>query len=476
MKGRDYDALARDVNLKKITSSKRNKKILRRLRDDDLDILCIGEGHTIGYSEFIVRGGNCKGGDDLGWLGFYIGKCGMLEELHIVDMPGDEAQIDEFLRGLNRNRSLQVLSIEIDLGDTITERLVDFFRHNMRLSQLYLQYFEIGYESAHKLALTLRETCIKTLEFRENEFSKEAFAEIVSAASTQSQIESLAIGSNNVGQFGCTTLGTLLGSRACHLKDLDLRFNRIDDESLRILAAGLTNNATLEKLSLTSNLSITGEGLRSLTPFLQSESCSLKVLFFYNNHIGDAGAAAFAHGLAKNKSLMQLWFDPSNCGITSTGWQSFVTLLCDTSSVNNTYLSNHTLELIGESCDKGPPTDHVYDHVRSLLRMRKFASSREAAMSKIFQSHPDLDMEPLFVWGLRVLPLVFTWFEKVRSYRVLCGSVLELELRRRELSAVYQFVRGMPLLVVEGFTKGITSFVTQRPCRRCGRKRKFIDA
>jgi len=58
MDGRDYDALARDVNLKKITSSKRNNKILRRLRDDDLDVLCIGEGGDTSYPEFIVREGD----------------------------------------------------------------------------------------------------------------------------------------------------------------------------------------------------------------------------------------------------------------------------------------------------------------------------------------------------------------------------------------------------------------------------------
>ncbi len=176
-------------------------------------------------------------------------------------------------------------------------------------------------------------------------------------------------------------------------------------------------------------------------------------------HIGDEGAAAFAQGLSKNKTLTHLWFDPSDCGMTSTGWQSFVTLLCDTTSINNTYLSNHTLELIGESCDKGSHTDEVHDRVRSLLRMRRIANSKEAAISKIFQSHADLDMKPFFTKGAMFLPLVVTWFEKVRSYRMFGRRMLE----RRELSAVYQFVCGMPLLVIEGYQS------------LSGRKRKFID-
>jgi len=379
-----------------------------------------------------------------------------------MNMPGDIDQINEFLRGLNRNRSLQVLSINTDIGDFISEKLGDFFRHNKSLYQLDLRYFDIGRENAHKLALTLCDTSLKSLELTENGLCKEGFAEIVTVVSAQTHIENLTVGSNNVGRIGCTTLGTLLGSRALTLKDLDLGYNGIDDESLQALAAGITNNTTLEKLSLTGNPSITADGLRSLIPFLQSESCSLKVFFFYRNNIGDAGAAAFAHGLAKNKSLTHLWFDPSeDCGMTSTGWQSFVTLLCDTSSINNTYLSNHTLELIGESCDKGSPTDQVHDRVRKLLRMRKIANSKEAAISKIFQSHPDLDMEPFYEWGLKFLPLTVTWFERARSHWMFGSKMLE----RRQLSAVYQFVRGMPLLVVEG---------CQSPCRRCGRKRKFI--
>ena len=112
------------------------------------------------------------------------------------------------------------------------------------------------------------------------------------------------------------------------------------------------------------------------------------------------------------------------------------------SSVNNTYLSNHTLELIGKSCDVGSPTDQVHDHVRDLLRMRKIANSKEVAMRKIFQSHPDLDMEPFFEWGLKFLPVAISWFERAKSNGMLCGRML----KRRELSAVYKFIRGTTMV------------------------------
>ena len=199
------------------------------------------------------------------------------------------------------------------------------------------------------------------------------------------------------------------------MTSLDLKCNAIDDNSLEMLAAGLVNNATLEILCLTRNPSITADGLRSLIPFLQSESCSLRDFFYYDNDINDVDAAALAHGLAKNKSLEKLWFDPSedDCRMTSAGWHSFATLLCDTSSINNTYLSNHTLKLIGEHCNKGSPVDQVHARVRGLLRMHNNASSRdEIVISKILESHRDLDMEPFFEWELKFLPMIVPGLQK----------------------------------------------------------------
>eukprot|EP00985_Skeletonema_marinoi_P018523 scaffold10369_cov211-Skeletonema_marinoi.AAC.4 len=356
---RNYGALARDCNLsssefvKNITSSEGNEDIIWGLRCGRVDELSIGEeDDKSDCLNFTVREG-----DDLGWLGYYIGNSTALETLHINDMPGDVDQIDDFLGGLNRNRSIQELWIHNDdLGDDISEKL-------------------IGDESARKLGLALRDTSLKSLELAENLLSKEGFAEIVNAASTQSQIENLLVSSNDVGRVGCRTLGTLLGSGALNiLKNLYLEFNGIDDSSLQTLASGLTNNTTLEVLSLCGNRSITGDGLRSLIPFLHSESCSLRDFYCYhNNCIDDVGAVALADGLAKNNSLTRLWFDPTDCGIEE-GWQSFLTLLCDTSSINNTYLSNHTLELIGESCNYGSPTNQVHDRVRDLIRMRSHAT------------------------------------------------------------------------------------------------------
>lgn len=446
--------------VKKITSSKRNCDIILRLVSDRVYALSIGGEHY--YAAEPLDFEAAEGKDDLGWLGYFIGKCASLTRLIINDMPGDVDQRNEFLTGLNRNRSIQELWINHDMWCDISEMLGDFFRNNKSLSVLGLQHFHIEYEEARNLASTIREASLSSLDLSGNELCREGFEEIIRAC-TQSQIDTLCVSFNNIGQIGCTTLGSLLGSGALNkLKNLDLAYNGIDDNSLETLAAGLVNNTALEKLSLCRNRSITGDGLRSLIPFLQSESCSLRDFFYYHNDINDAGAAALAHGLTKNKSLETLWFNPSEdeCGMTSAGWHSFATLLCDTSSINNTYMSNHTLRLIGESCNKGSPVDEVHDRVRNLLRMHENASSKdEIAIRKILYSHRDLDMEPFFEWELKFLPMIVSWFEKAHGYDAVAPTI-----HGRELSAVFKFIREMPLLVVRG---------RQTLCGRCGRKRKF---
>ena len=62
-----------------------------------------------------------------------------------------------------------------------------------------------------------------------------------------------------------------------------------------------------------------------------------------NRNIGNDGSL-FANALKSNSTLKMLYLE--GCGVTDEGWASFSNLLCDTSSVNSTYFSNHTLKSI----------------------------------------------------------------------------------------------------------------------------------
>ena len=161
-------------------------------------------------------------------------------------------------------------------------------------------------------------------------------------------------------------------------------------------------------------------------------------------NFGDEGAAALANGLVGNESLTTLKFNSPD--ITPMGWTAFSRLLCDNSSVNDIYLSNHTLTKIGgyEYGMHSIPSDIVeYLKLNNLL-------TYDAGFCKILNNHPDIDIEPLFEWKLKFLPLIVTWFEKAKPH---LGNVNESAgtFQCRQLSAVYKFVRGMPLLTVAGY-------------------------
>ena len=98
-------------------------------------------------------------------------------------------------------------------------------------------------------------------------------------------------------------------------------------------------------------------------------------------------------------------------------------MLCNTSSVNDTYRSNHTLkELVLSDEQQGQHADHL----SSLLRLNRGTNKSHVAIKKILKYHPNIDMEPLFEWdadgevgwgtmSLKALPYVVDWFGRAKE-------------------------------------------------------------
>jgi len=280
------------------------------------------------------------------------------------------------------------------------------------------------------------------------------------------------------------------------LQHLELVGSSIGDEELQTLSTGITTyfSGHLRVLNLSSNPSITADGLRSLSSLLRSENCSLEELRLDNHNLGmsDEKASALADVLVGNTSLETLVIND----LTSSGWRTFEKLLCDTSSINSTYHSNHTMIRILCSGEVPRPNLHRYN-VKRYLEMNKHQD--HVAITKILMHHPVFNMKPFFHWKLKVLPVVLAWFEKAMSllrleemgdadeYKLKFGYLVrewlsecdtsKLEsadhfsqavdiLLSRILSTVYQFVRAMPLLVVDGYCS--------QDLTRGSRKRKRI--
>jgi Ran GTPase-activating protein (RanGAP) involved in mRNA processing and transport len=237
---------------------------------------------------------------------------------------------------------------------------------------------------------------------------------------------------------GLRALGSLVG-RTANMQYLNLEKTSLSDEGLQSFVEGMSNCCRLKELHLSHNDSITANGVTSLSSLFRAEHCSLCTLALYGIHFGDEGAIALANGLIGNKSLTDLRFNSS--GITARGWSAFSKLLCDKTSVNSTYFSNHTLLLIGAF---DTPSD-----IEDYLKLNK-PHKQASAICKILRSHPDIDVTPLFEFNLMCLPLVVAWFEKAKLYLGEVNEPAEV-FTNRQLSAVFKFIRGMPLLAAYGY-------------------------
>ena len=285
-------------------------------------------------------------------------------------------------------------------------------------------------------------------------------AEIIEALGVHPQLGNLELICMDIGTNECMALADLLHSTFTQLDKLDLSYMDIDDEAVEALVGGLTNS-NLRVLGLSGN-GITSRGCRSLAAMLEHPNSNLEELYLYDNNIGDERAPILANSLARNCKLKIL--DLRFSGITAEGWFGFKTVLCDTSSISSTFLSNHTLIGLGFTAYPNPLPDDVED----LLELNEGNDDKkQVAMEKILMHHPHFDIHPFFEWDMNVLPIMIEWFERAGAHfdmqplfewdmKMLplavnwferAGSIQnidEAEVGKRKLGVIYEFVRAMP--------------------------------
>ena len=383
-----------------------------------------------------------------------------LKKLHLCHNDIDDEGLHALVTNMKKGSSVDILVLAGNASITAEglKSLSSLLQSdNCCLEVLDLGDMNIGNDGLDAVMDGLAENkSLKLLSLSGNSIDDTGLAAL---ASRRSNLESLSLSENSA--FTAAGLRSLSNAFQVsrNLEHLNLRDNAIDDEGLRALVDGMTNCCSLRRLDLSCNESVTASGLKYL---LQAENCRLKTLELWGTKIGDDKAVAIADGLVGNKSMEGVYFCPHSSDISEVGWSAFSKLLFDTSSVNNTYLSNHVIQNIGgyESHGAGE-MNRFHLHLNSC--------SDDVAMSKILMHHSDFDMMPLFRWKLRCFPLVVSWFEKASScweeiHSTVCSeSILGCEemsvlhrffmeepeaYQSKRLSAVYKFVRGMPMLVV----------------------------
>eukprot|EP00984_Skeletonema_dohrnii_P009722 scaffold3737_cov117-Skeletonema_dohrnii-CCMP3373.AAC.5 len=375
-----YKATEATINLDEIASCEGNAKILQRLRDGDENLSSITLSRKWwdpNPNPFAMTGKE----DEVGWLGYFIGKSRCLQELSIHYMPKKEQQTYALVVGIARNQSIRTLDVDAQEGLSDFEFSSFIAGVSIKLSQLEVLHLRCGgfgfgpsSYAALGTALRLRSGTVnlkelrlggnignlgvtylgnsfsriapflKTLKLRRTSIGNDGLTALVRALANCTGLEILNLSHNNfsLAAAGLRSLSVWLQIDQMNLRALYLNECGINDEGLQALAEGVANYC--EKVNLDGNYSITATGLSHLSRVLLSASCCLQRLYLRSMDIGDDGAKALGVGLAGNQSLRRLHFfnADTNLPMTPIGWSAVSNALCDTSSINNTYLlSNH---------------------------------------------------------------------------------------------------------------------------------------
>jgi len=450
-----YEALEGSVEMEDITNDKDNAVVLRGLHYGALSKINLQENrsplplqtHLDHNKEFCPTTAK-----EMGWLGYCAGKSIKLNVLNIKNSNlGDWSGIIEpFCNGLSQNNSIGMIefhSVDLSGGD-IFGMMLPFFQHNTRLHAIAIQDCNnFGAEGCRLFSVALSSCATKTLEdviISDAGLGDGQIVDIILALSMHPCLVSVSFCGNIMERNACMALSTLIQWTTTELLDLELDGNAIGDEGMELLVTGLSSSASLDMLRLGNN-GITSIGIEALSNVLKSPNSQLSHLVLNYNSFGDNGANILASSLANNVSLKILYL--FRCNITDEGWKAFAKLICDSSSVNKTHLSNHTLFELGIGKSRNHSSLFTRD-VTPFLNYNKEGAKEKVAVKKIIKAHQNISMHPFFEWDLKVLPVAVKWFDNAISTANSTSTI-----QQRKLSAIYQFIRGNPLLYIKGCSK-----------------------
>ena len=284
---------------------------------------------------------------------------GTPKSISIQNCTGDHIKLlASLLRTNNEQRgTLKHLSLDGTRGgnaisDYYTLDLIRTLNRYHSLESLILNWTIINAETSRALSNMLRDdSCtLKKLTLEENEFDDESLSVLAEGLLENSSLEELNLkGSEHVSAEGWFNFFRILRpAKLGALHTLCLDENNITDEALDELSRVFVSNDTLKKLSLSDNASITTAGWQTLASIFLTNSAIDTIKITNGNGSFDDDAAilwATALSMSKNATLNELLLSPH--GITSTGWSALENLVCNKTSVNSLYDSNHTLKIWG---------------------------------------------------------------------------------------------------------------------------------
>ncbi|EJK76484.1 hypothetical protein THAOC_01751 [Thalassiosira oceanica] len=397
----DCNALEATTSIEDITGNERNRDILRALKNDELSQLCLCRPDLSEYDVDYGLGSS----RELDWLGHFAKKSTRLES---VGISGDDTfgncsghSVDRFLDELGKCKHIKKMPFSgADLAEII-DKLGPAMKSN-NFTHIFVEECQLGVPEANFLFNTFRdmnsleELCIDC-EGDLAHLNDGDMAGCIPSLAACTGMRSLKLSYLNLSTNSCAALRGVF-PRMATLREVVLRGNSLDDDCTRLLAQGLSDCKQIQSLDLSRNrisdngldvlvqslptsvdalqlarnditlarhvlllrfrvLNILGNtlcpgGTQVIAASLANPECRLEYLYLSQSNIGDEGTATLADSLRNNQRLTRMSLRENN--ITARGWNAFSSILCDTSSINATYNSNHTLRDLDGDGDQIP--------------------------------------------------------------------------------------------------------------------------
>jgi hypothetical protein len=143
----------------------------------------------------------------------------------------------------------------------------------------------------------------------------------------------------------CKSIGLVVKA----MKHLSLAETSVGNHGVQALVQGLLAETEYVQTSSLLTLNLEGTNLsdkacKSIKLALENDNSSLRQIHLGYNNISDKGIKLLAKGLKSNTCLQSLHLQGND--ITEIGWITILKLTCNTSTIDATKQSNHTLELL----------------------------------------------------------------------------------------------------------------------------------
>jgi len=260
---------------------------------------------------------------DLAWrlLGRYIANSNHLEKITLSRCGITDEKMASLFSELTHCTSLKQLDLSGNsFGINGVRSIIPLLHNSPYLSKLQVERFAIlNFDRNNNIKTDCFELLVQTLHRRP--LKGRSLIELVIGSCnitnisaldryTITNLRSLQLYNNEIGNDGCRTLSNMLQQQGSNLECLDLDRTGINDEGAALLATSLENNTKLKTLSMRWNNIKEGEG-----------------------HL------------------------------------VFLKLLIDARSIKNTYNSNHTLESLN-LCSSRQGTNSTKEHIQSGIQIR----------------------------------------------------------------------------------------------------------